>query len=128
MRAIVEGINFNLYQIARSVQETVGNADRIYASGGFMHSRIWLQMLSNLFGKPITVTSTADASTTGAALLGLQALGVDKGVRKNSSFIEVKETFEPDMAIHQRYAELYAVYSRLYASLKESFYQLNMLP
>lgn len=128
MRAIVEGINFNLYQIARSVQEMVGNADRIYASGGFMHSRVWLQMLSNLFGKPITVTSTADASTTGAALLGLQALGVDIGVRKNSSFIEVKETFEPDMAIHQRYAELYAVYSRLYASLKESFYQLNMLP
>jgi gluconokinase len=128
MRAIVEGINYTLYQIAQSVEEAVGSAGKIYASGGFIHSRLWLQWLSNLFGKPITVTSTADASTTGAALLGLQALGVLHSQFPGSSFVRVQDIFEPDMAIHQRYAQYYGVYSSLYESLRESFYRLGAIP
>jgi gluconokinase len=125
MRAIVEGINYTLYQIAKSVEETVGSSRQIYASGGFIHSRLWLQWLSDLFGKPITVASTADASTTGAALLGLQALGILPGQFPGASFVQVKESFMPDMVIHQRYAQLYHIYASLYDNLRENFYRLN---
>jgi gluconokinase len=128
MRAIVEGINYTLYQIAKSVEETVGDSKQIYASGGFINSKIWLQWLSDLFGKPITIASTADASTTGAALLGLQALGILHGQFPGASFVQVKESFIPDMAIHQRYAEFFNVYTSLYANLKEDFYRLNSIP
>jgi gluconokinase len=128
MRAIIEGINYTLYQIAQTVEEEVGVSKQIYASGGFIRSRLWLQWLSDLFGKPITVTSTADASTTGAALLGLQALGILHNSYPNSSFVQVKERFEPNMAIHQRYAELFSVYSGLYDALRKNFYRLNAIP
>jgi gluconokinase len=128
MRAIIEGINYTLYQIAKSVEETVGNAGNIFASGGFMHARLWLQMLSDLFGKQITVTSTADASTTGAALLGLQALGILYGLEPGASFVRTQEIFEPGMANHQRYAQLYTVYASLYESLREHFYKVDAIP
>lgn len=128
MRAIIEGINYTLYQIAKSVEETVGESKQIYASGGFIISKIWLQWLSDLFGKPITIASAADASTTGAALLGLQALGILHGQFGGSSFVQVKESFSPDMVIHQRYAEYFGVYTSLYAHLKEDFYRLNAIP
>jgi gluconokinase len=123
MRAIVEGINYTLYQIAQSVEETIGSSKQIFASGGFIHSRLWLQWLSDLFGKTITVTSTADASTTGAALLGLKALGIIHG-----QFVRVQDSFVPDMTTHRRYAEFYKVYSSLYDKLKEEFYRLNAIP
>lgn len=128
MRAIIEGINYALYQIAQTVEEKVGMSKQIFASGGFIHSRAWLQWLSDLFGKAITVTSTADASTTGAALLGLQALGIVPGTYSKSSFVQVKESFQPGMAIHQRYAQFFPVYTSLYESLRKNFYQVNALP
>lgn len=128
MRAIVEGINYTLYQIAKSVEETVGESKQLYASGGFIHSALWLQWLSDLFGKPITVTSTADASTTGAAILGLQALGIVHNQFPGPSFVRVQELYSPDMAIHQRYAELFSVYTSLYNNLREDFYRLNAIP
>ena len=43
MRAIVEGVNYALYQIAQSVEETIGSSKQVYASGGFINSRIWIQ-------------------------------------------------------------------------------------
>ncbi len=40
MRAIIEGINYSLYQVATSVQETVGTIQHIYASGGFINCAV----------------------------------------------------------------------------------------
>ncbi len=124
MRAIIEGINYNLYQIAGSVEETVGNSKQILASGGFINSRLWLQWLSDLFGKPITVTSTADASTTGAALLGLRALGIVQDAFPQDSFVRLRERFDPDMSTHGTYAALFKVYTSLYNHLKDDFSRL----
>jgi gluconokinase len=128
MRAMVEGINYTIYQIAQSVEEAVGDSKRILASGGFINAGIWLQWLSNLFGKSITVTSTADASTTGAALLGLQALGIMQGQFPHTSFVRVQEQFHPDMSAHAVYAAYFKVYTSLYERLREDFYRLNAIP
>lgn len=123
IRAIVEGINFALYQIAQSVEETVGASKQLYASGGFIHSTTWLQWLCDMFGKPVDVTNTADASTTGAAMLGLQAMGI----LKEQFFVRVKGTYHPDMSTHARYRELFNVYTSLYTRLREDFYRLNAI-
>ena len=75
-RAILEGICFELKSIAQAVEEVIHPIERVIASGGFVKSDRWVQLLSDILGKPITVNSQNDASSLGAALQGFQALGM----------------------------------------------------
>lgn len=126
MRAIIEGINYALYQVARSVQETVGPIQHIYASGGFIHAPLWLQWLTDLFGREIKVICSDDASAVGAALLGLQAMNMHPVGEMAPVFLN-KQHFSPDMALHDRYQRYYGVYAGLYDKLKADFQTLGRL-
>jgi gluconokinase len=119
MRAIIEGINYSLYEVAAAVTETVQPLQHIYASGGFLHARLWIQWLTNLFGRAIMVSHTGDASAAGAALLGWQANGI------TASFGNEQEHFQPQMAEHQLYLKYYAIYASLYGKLKDDFHKLE---
>lgn len=126
MRAIIEGINYALYQVAASVQETVGTIQHIYASGGFINAPLWLQWLTDLFGKEIKVINSDDASSVGAAMLGLQALNLLPGNPVAPDFHR-EQQYMPDMAMHDRYQRYFTVYAGLYNKLKDDFYTLNAL-
>jgi gluconokinase len=124
MRAIIEGINYALYQVAASVQETVGPIQHIYASGGFIKSNVWLQWLTDLFGAPIKVVNSDDASAVGAALLGLQALDLSIDNSAGPVFHNQQE-YTPDAANNALYQRYYSVYAGLYNKLKDDFQTLN---
>lgn len=124
MRAIIEGINYALYQVAASVQETVGAIKNIYGSGGFINAPLWLQWLTDLFGREIKVISSDDASAVGAALLGQQAIDMAK-IDEPVTVFHNKQHYIPDMEMHQRYQRYYAVYAGLYDKLKADFQTLN---
>jgi gluconokinase len=124
MRAIIEGINYALYQVAASVQETIGAIQNIYGSGGFINAPLWLQWLTDLFGREIKVTGSDDASAVGAALLGQQALDMLK-VDEPLTVFHNKQHYIPDMEMHKRYMRYYAVYAGLYDKLKADFQTLN---
>ena len=118
MRAIIEGINYALFQVAESVQESVGAVQHIYASGGFINSSLWLQWLTNLFGRPIMVINKEDASSIGAAILGLQATGILK-MNESPGFFDLQQQYDPDQLQHAYYQKSYRVYASLYSSLKD---------
>jgi gluconokinase len=124
MRAIIEGINYALYEVAASVQETVGPIQHIYASGGFIKSSVWLQWLTDLFGAAITVHNSDDASAAGAALLGFQALDV-LTANSTAPVFHNQQEYTPDAANHARYQRYYQVYAGLYNKLKDDFQTLN---
>jgi gluconokinase len=127
MRAIIEGISFALYQVTKSLEETISPVTNIYASGGFIHSREWLQILADVFGKKIHVTNVSDASAVGAAILGLKAIGVLNNLSEGKSFITVQDTYLPNEDRHRIYMLNYTVYASLYHKLKEEFTKLDIL-
>ncbi|HZX75118.1 MAG TPA: gluconokinase, partial [Cyclobacteriaceae bacterium] len=75
-RALLEGICFELKSILDALEETVSPALNIIASGGFIQSAQWVQLLCDILGKPITIDSQNDASSMGAAIQGFQAMGI----------------------------------------------------
>jgi gluconokinase len=121
MRAIIEGINNALYQVTQSLEETIGPVKHIYASGGFTQSPQWLQWMADLFGKNIIISSTADASAVGAAILGLQALEIRDTLTHPNKAAQAEEHFTPNEQHHKVYQRNFAVYSTLYDKLKEVF-------
>jgi gluconokinase len=125
LRAVLEGICFSLFQIGKILRETVGPIDEIYASGGFVQSPIWLQMMADIFDLPVHVTNTADASAIGAAMLGLHGFGIVSSLEETENMIEMEESFQPDPETHKRYQSYFAIFDGLYDRLKDDFLRLN---
>jgi gluconokinase len=116
MRAVLEGIGFSLRQVGASLEDTIGPIEHIYASGGFTHSPLWLQMMANIFGRTVFTTNNADASAIGACILGEYALGIIPRLEDGSRMIGIKDKYEPQQDIYQG---SYATYKELYHRLKD---------
>lgn len=77
-KAVVEGISMALCHIGKALEESGLVINRVHVSGGFVRSHAWLQMMADIFGKPIGLVSTEDASSIGAAYLAMKSLNAIK--------------------------------------------------
>lgn len=100
-RAVIEGISMALLNIEKSLEDAGLDVKTIHVSGGFVHSTAWLQLLADLFGKPIGLLGTGDASALGAAFLSM------KTNKLISVYDQLKPSeikiFTPDLTRHERY-------------------------
>jgi len=116
VRAVLESIAYRFALIARSLDDVAPNAT-IAASGNALRSSpVWLQIIADVLGRPLLLGGTAEASSRGAALLALEAVG-KIGTIEEDQFV-VDQVFEPDMTRHSRYQQGLArqeeLYDRLY--------------
>jgi gluconokinase len=117
IRAVLEGICFSLRQVGDSLEETIGPIQHIYASGGFTHSPLWLQIVADVFSREVFTTSGADASAIGACIMGFYALGIIPGLEEASQMIRIKDRYEPRQEM--AYERNYHIYTELYRRLKD---------
>ena len=122
LRAALEGVCYSLNNVLKIAEESTGLVKQLNVSGGFVNSKVWMQMLSDVTGKKICVLQTEDASAIGAALLGMVALKMIEGyesLKPDDNF-----TIEPDVNNHEAYKKYYGVFKTLYHPLKETMHQL----
>jgi gluconokinase len=77
---------------------------QIVASGGaLVRSRAWTQAIADALGHPVTWSAEPEATSRGAALLALEALGTlpDLAAARQP----LGETFVPDRAHHARFRD-----------------------
>src|SRR6267378_1694436 len=110
-----KGYFLELKSIAQAVEEVIHPIGRVIASGGFVKSDRWVQLLSDILGKPIIVNSQNDASSLGAALQGFQALGMEISMDRK---VELEKSFVPNEKIHQYYQKVFEIVEPLYDKLK----------
>jgi gluconokinase len=122
MRALLEGVGYALYSIAEIVANNSGPFDQVIASGGFIKSPEWLQIIADIFGKEVIVRGTDDASALGAALMGFRALKAETSFRFPST-----KTYYPDKGRHETYRDYFTVFGSLYKKLEGEFHLLNKL-
>jgi gluconokinase len=113
MRALVEGICFSLYSIAEILEHCAGPIDKIMASGGFTASNQWIQMIADIFNKPVQVAQDTDASATGAAMLGFIATGEANGWEDFRSWMGSRQSFTPESGAVALYHEAYQRFNEL---------------
>jgi gluconokinase len=104
-RAVMEGILLNLYSVGKVLLD-MQEIKTIYANGGFARSPVWVQMLSDIFGKKVKLNETVETGAIGAAMMGLKALGVYKEFSEMKSFTTVGQEFVPDTNNHEGYHTL----------------------
>jgi len=118
-RAVLESIAYRFALIARALDAVAPNAT-IAASGNALRSSpAWLQIIADVLGRPLLLGGTAEASSRGAALLALEAVGKIANIEEYT--FAVDQVFEPDMTRHARYSHGLArqeeLYDRIYKAI-----------
>jgi gluconokinase len=80
LRAALEGMALRLAEIDAALRQTVPEAHEVVATGGgLLRSPAWLQIVADVLGRPVLASTELEASSRGAALLALEALGALDG-------------------------------------------------
>ncbi|MFP3843235.1 gluconokinase [Priestia filamentosa] len=121
VRAVLEGILFNLYTVLLALSELIGEPKKIKATGGFARSEVWRQMMADIFGQEVTVPESFESSCLGAALLGLYSIGEIDSLNAVSSMVGETHQHTPNEENAQTYQELSSIYIRLARLFKEEY-------
>lgn len=124
MRAVLEGICYSLYDTARLLEKPDLPVKTIYASGGFTRTPEWVQLLTDLFDKKVHVCSEGDASSIGAVLLGMRAMGILKSWDEAGKYISANETFTPVKKQTKIYRRNFELFSKMYDLLKPAMHDI----
>ncbi len=117
-RALIEGICFGLYSVGEALESAVSPIREVTVSGGFTASPLWIQLLADIFQKPMILHQDEDASALGAALLGWHALEkIDAWQFDPAAAARVFEPGAEHLAVYRRN---FKAYSLLYQQLKEA--------
>ncbi len=125
VRATLEGIIYRMFSVYKALDEVAGPIHEIRVGGSFVRSKLWVQIMADVFGRDIAVPEEpAGSSAFGAAVLGMHALGIMKKISDISGFIHIAEDYRPDLERHQRYQRLHGIYERIYWNLQKEFEEI----
>jgi gluconokinase len=127
VRAGLEGVCQQLALVLASVRAAGNEVREIRASGGFARSPLWRQMLADVLGMPVGFPTGREGSSFGAALLGMQALGLVASIDVAADLVRIEQTARPAPAAAATYAALLPLFSELYAALVPTFTSLRRL-
>lgn len=103
LRAAMEAVAYRLVLIKDALAEFALGAEIIASGGALSASPVWTQIICDALGSPIKISGVKEASSRGAVLLALEATGKINDIA--DVLAPLAETFEPDMARHERYQQ-----------------------
>ena len=121
IRAVLEGVIFNLYSILPAVEALIGPTQTMKATGGFARSGLWRQMMADIFNREVVVPESFESSCLGAAVLGLYALGRVDSLNVIAGMVGATHRHAPmagNVAIYQR---LLPIYLSIPAKLEQEY-------
>ncbi len=127
VRAVLEGIVFNLFLVLEALETFTGKAKRIQATGGFARSSLWRQMMADVFDQEVTVPEQYESSCLGAAVLGLYALKEISSLNIVSDMIGETHRHQPIAANVETYKKILPIYTRVLQNLKGEYESIARL-
>ncbi|WP_163582513.1 gluconokinase [Gracilibacillus saliphilus] len=121
VRAVLEGIVFNLYQIGQSLEEIAGAPTTISVNGGLSKSPLWVQILADVFGKEIQLADTHHGAAWGASWTALVAIGKVESFEQIKENIPIDQVVKPNMENHERYKEVFKKYQQIAKDIEKYF-------
>jgi gluconokinase len=125
VRAVMEGICYSMNSILRALEEVTGTVREIRASGSFIRSELWTQMLADVFDREVHVPDINQGVAFGAAVLGFISAGVLTDIAETAKLVGVAKTYRPQAAAAADYNRLYGIYEQVYCNLAESFAEIS---
>ncbi len=127
VRAVLEGVTYQMYAVARVLEEVAGEPEEVRATGGFARSALWRQIMADVFGREILFPESHESSCWGAALLCMKALGEIDSLDEAKKLARISRRHRPDPDAAESYRRLVETFLRLYERLEPEFEALSEL-
>lgn len=128
IRAVLEGVAYSQRECVDVFREMGVSVEDMAVCGGGGRSRIWRQMLADLYGCPVSTLRVDEGAALGAALLAGVGAGVYTDVADAcAKTVHRGETYPPNQEAHAAYEPYYQLYKQLYRDLRGDFAQLASL-
>lgn len=125
IRAVLEGVIFNLYTVFIALQEVIGIPNKIQATGGFARSELWRQMMADIFDQEVSVPESFESSCLGAIVLGMYALGEIEDFSIVSEWIGSTHVHKPIKENVEVYVELVPIFIRVSRLLEQEYHEMT---
>jgi xylulokinase len=128
IRAVLEGLTFELRQIIESFEEVGLKVGDLRSIGGGANSPFWLQLKADITQRRVIVPVNREAAVMGAVILagvGCRAYhDVDEGVQM---IFKERDIYTPDRSRGKVYDNYYYVYKKVYPTLLQLFDEIKNL-
>ncbi|QEA37561.1 FGGY family carbohydrate kinase [Leuconostoc citreum] len=124
IRAVLEGIVYNLYTVNLALEEVMDEGPRqILGTGGFAHSKLWKQILADVFEEPVTIPKSVEGGCMGAMVIAQMSFGLASDITKVEEFLseDVVNSYEPNPENFKSYRDLLPIYIRLSRQLASEY-------
>lgn len=124
IRAVLEGVVLNLHAVFTILEEVAGPTRRLSASGGFARSRVWRQIMADVFDRELLVPESPDSSAFGAAALGMHAIGAIASLADVAKMVGTSARHLPNPQAADSYNKLKPIYFQVPAALEPLYGQI----
>jgi gluconokinase len=115
IRAALESIAYRFALIAHALDSIVPGAAIVATGNALRSSPVWLQIITDVLGRTVSVGGSSEASMRGAALLALESVGKIGSIEAVT--LSPDQVLEPDMSRHAIYQRGLARQEELYRRL-----------
>jgi xylulokinase len=127
-RSVLEGVGFNLKIILDILEKGAAAKDgigKVIMIGGGAKGAVWLQILADIWQKPLVVPAyTEEATSLGAAVCGGVGIGAFKDFSVIHQFNAPAKTITPNPALASCYDKLFGIFNHAYDSLTDVYHRL----
>jgi xylulokinase len=128
IRSVLEGVAFSQLECVEVFREMGVPVSDMVVTGGGSKSRLWSQMLADLYGCPVSGMQSDEGAALGAALLAAVGAGIYSTVQEAcAAVVKRGKTLVPDPAKKQAYTPYFDLYKKLYRTMKDDFRTLSKL-
>jgi xylulokinase len=128
IRAVMEGVAMGLRDSMEIFRALSVPTHQVRLSGGGARSPVWRQILADVLGADLAVTSPAEGAAYGAALLAAVGCGAVGSVEEACErAVVVRDHATPVAAHGERYERLYRLYGDLYCLMRPSMHALAQI-
>jgi len=125
VRAIMEGITFELRRTLEIVESAGCPVDVVYHNGGGAMSDIWNQIKADIYRKEVRTFESAEGGILGSAILAGVAAGVyTDPVAGAQRCLRVAKSFTPRAETEERYNALFELFKELHDRMQVPYDRL----
>lgn len=128
VRSVMEGVSYSLKDCNDILVEMGIKVDEMMACGGGGKSKLWRQMLADMYACQVKTAVQQEGPALGVAILAGVGAGLFESVQKAcEEFISADKCNDAIKENTTRYEEFHKIYKNLYTSLKDQYKVLAQL-
>ncbi len=121
-RAVIEGVTYGLKQTFELIKDLGVDITEVKITGGGAKSKVWAQMIANIFNVDVITIKIEEGPALGAAILAMVGHGAYDSVEQAcKKIIDIKDKYEPVSEKVLLYQKKYNDFIKIYPAVKNLY-------